>query len=149
MFMFSCNVVPDLYYNDGEVRIWMENDINNGVNIVVLGDGYNHEDLYKETGAFDVEVNKLMEFLFTKKPYSGYIDNFNVYVVYAESVDRGADDSPDLNNKDTVFNSSYNCYGIERLLCIQDTDTADKYIKKAVDSLDNAHIVIVTVNDER
>ena len=150
MMAVSCNVVVnDTHYRDGEVRVWMENDPENGVNIVVLGDGYIYEDLYKETGAFDVEVNRLMEFFFSKKPYSGYIDSFNVYVVYAESKDRGADDSPDDDNKDTVFNSSFNCYDIERLLLIQDTDKADDYILEAVDSLSDAHIVMITVNDDR
>ncbi len=148
LFLFSCQP-ESLYYKDGEVRIWMENDINNGVNIVVLGDGYIEEDLYKETGDFDVDVNILMEFLFSKKPFSGYINKFNVYVVYSKSVDRGADDTPEIDSKNTVFNSTFNASGIQRLLVVQNHQKVEEYILKVVDSLDNADMILISVNDER
>jgi IgA Peptidase M64 len=67
-------------------------------------------------------------------------------VVYAQSQKRGASIGLHAGNTDTKFNSFFDTQ-ITRLLEVGNYDTCYQYVQKAV-PLDNAHLVVVLVNDE-
>lgn len=55
----------------------------NGINIVLLGDGYS--DRMISDGSYDEDMTKAMNAIFKDEPYSSFRDCFNVYEVYAVS----------------------------------------------------------------
>jgi hypothetical protein len=101
-------------YKDGEVityQTYSAPDVNRGVNLVVVGDGFIAED-YEKSGAFDMAVEKAVDAFFKVEPYPTYRDYFTVYKVVAYSEERGATvennvahSSQKKQTKNTVFNS--------------------------------------------
>jgi hypothetical protein len=131
------------YHLDGDVnKLYYNNP--NGVNIVVLGDGFIKADLNKG-GNFDTQVKNVVDYLFTVAPFKQNKQNFNVYTVYAESQNRGATNGYTVGNQ-TKF-SSYFDKNITRLLIDGNMDTTNKYVNKAV-SIDKAHLIVMVVNDK-
>lgn len=113
-----------------------------GINIVVLGDGYIHDDL-QVGGTFDQAAEQMVNFIMKQSPFQEYQSNFNAYIIYAVSVDRGADSSPDKDDKNTIFNSTFGYSGIDRLLVVQNKQAVDNYIVKSAIKPD---IILVSVN---
>ena len=79
------------FFSDKEVEVYFENDSNSGINVVFLGDGYLKKDLGKEFGNYRRDAREMLDELFNTHPFSEYIDFFNVYIVYAESLETGED----------------------------------------------------------
>lgn len=126
--------VSKLYYNKAD-----------GVNIVVLGDGFIKEDL-AIGGNFDKQVKQAMDYLFSVAPYAQNKQSFNVYVVYAESKTRGAAKGYNSTNTATVFNTYFDSQ-VARLLIVGNKPLANTYAAKAV-PLDKAHLIVMLVNDQ-
>lgn len=86
-------------------------DIDNRINFVFLSDGY----LENELDKFLVDVDAITEELFTQPPWLRYKNYFNLIAIKVPSNVSGASLDPE-NLIDNYFGSSYNSYGIERLL---------------------------------
>ena len=79
-------------------------NIQNHLNIVILGDGYKQKD-YAEGGLFERRATSAMENFFGIEPFTTYRNRFDVYMAGYSSVDEGTDirsESLDLN---TYFDS--------------------------------------------
>ncbi|MEZ4797492.1 MAG: M64 family metallopeptidase [Flavobacteriaceae bacterium] len=92
-FNISCskddsNTKEDLYFDNKEVEVVFENNPENGINVIFMGDGYLKEDLTKPYGYYNYHAIKHIKKLFEVPPFSTYKEHFNAYIVYAESVDR-------------------------------------------------------------
>lgn len=72
------------YSKDGEVMVLQEAKVTNGVDIVLLGDGFVDKDMSKD-GKFEQAMNEALEYLFNLEPMKTYRDYFNVYAVKAVS----------------------------------------------------------------
>lgn len=72
------------YTKDGEVIELHKATKGNGVNIVLLGDGFVDKDMVKD-GAFDQAMNEALGYLFALEPMKSYKEYFNVYAVKAVS----------------------------------------------------------------
>lgn len=84
---------------------------NEFLNIVIVGDGYTASQQDK----FIADSKNAFLGFFSEQPFSDYKDSINVFAIKVESNVSGA--SLDPNNLiDNYFGSSYNSYGIERLL---------------------------------
>lgn len=81
------------------------------INIVILGDGYTQNQLEK----FVDDARNGSEALFNELPYSNYQNYFNVFLIKVPSNKSGAADDPE-NLIDNYYGSTYNAYGIQRLL---------------------------------
>lgn len=131
------------YHQEGDV----EKLIYNGpgaVNIVMLGDGFIVEDL-KKGGAFDTEAKKVVDYLFTVAPFKQYAKNFNVYMVYARSRERGAA----ATNTPISTASAYGSYfwpSIDRLLVAGNLTKVFDDASRAVPLFD-AHLIVMIVNE--
>ena len=111
------------------------------LNIVVLGDGYTSNQMALfQTHVTNVVVNSL----FKKEPYNAYSSYFNVFSIFATSLQEGSDHPESGAYKDTYFDSTYNSYGIQRLLTLQQSDRAYTLLFQFVPDY---NIVIVIVND--
>ena len=79
------NDSPDNYYKDKDVEIIFENDSENGINVIFMGDAYLKADLKKNNGKYNHDAIKSIEFLFNSHPFFEYKNHFNAYIIYAES----------------------------------------------------------------
>lgn len=67
------------YSSDGNVTTLQTASIGNGIDIVLMGDGYS--DRLIADGTYDEVMNTAMEKFFSEEPYKSYRDMFNVYSV--------------------------------------------------------------------
>jgi IgA Peptidase M64 len=86
-------------------------------NIAVLGDGYRSDDQAKLTS----DATTLVDDIFDQPPYASYRGLFNIKIVQAVSVDRGARGGAAGGDPNTVFSASFSCEGgVSRLLCVDE-----------------------------
>jgi hypothetical protein len=76
------------YYGDGEVLVLNEHTKGNGIPIVIIGDGFNHEDLRHE-GNWEQVVRFIYNMFSQIEVFKDFNDYFDVYAYMAESQDRG------------------------------------------------------------
>lgn len=94
---------PITYHRDGDFNQLLGND-SSKINIVILGDGFIRDDL-KIGGVFDSVTKVFTDYIFTIEPFKAYKSRFNIYVVYAESQDRGTDSTNISRDKNTALYS--------------------------------------------
>ncbi|HEX8140234.1 MAG TPA: M64 family metallopeptidase [Pyrinomonadaceae bacterium] len=101
-----------------------ETVINNGapgnrVDMAVLGDGYTAGEMQK----YRNDVAAFLQKLFLQEPFKEYQRFFNVHRIDVTSNQSGAD-HPERNpplSVDTALGAAYNCSGIQRLICINNS----------------------------
>ncbi|MBQ4278718.1 MAG: hypothetical protein IJC16_02020 [Rikenellaceae bacterium] len=102
---------------DGYVSIWQQSTHNPPVKIVIMGDGFNKDDI--TSGKYERALSEAAGYLFAIEPYKSYRDYFTVYFVWAVSNESGiAGDRV----KDTKFRS----LGLD-----PDIDICWEYVRKA------------------
>ena len=92
------------------------------INLVALSEGYQAGDLPTFLGDAANAVSNLLAI----SPYSEYSNYFNAFAISVASVDSGSSHPPNPA-KNTYFHSTYNSYGIERLLTIPPNDYDTNY----------------------
>jgi hypothetical protein len=103
--------------------------LNNGprasrFNIVVFSEGYTGSQLSTK---FPADARRFIDELFATEPYKEYKAFFNVFTIAVASAQSGSDHPATSVLRDTYFNSSYEAYGIERLLMIPPNDFDPNY----------------------
>lgn len=101
----SQNVHETEYYSDKEVVKLQSATTGNGVNIVMMGDGYTSIDMAKETGKYEQDMRAATKHFFSVYPYTEYRDHFNVYMVTAISNEEGISIRSTNTKVDTRFES--------------------------------------------
>lgn len=129
----------------GEPAVKVVNNGNpaNRVDVAILGDGYTAA----EMGKYANDVQQLIQRLFAQEPFREYQRYFNVYRIEVISQESGAD-HPERNPpifRDTALDATYNCAGIQRLICVDDS----KVHTTASNSLTPTQrdLLLVLVND--
>jgi IgA Peptidase M64 len=115
----------------------------NRVDIVILGDGYTASEL----GKYATDVETFVNRLFAQEPWKEYQRYFNVHRVDVASAESGAD-HPERTPpvfKDTALNATYDCAGIQRLICV-DVSKVNTVLAASVPP-DSRDVVLVIVND--
>jgi hypothetical protein len=109
-------LLPALALAEPVTEIANNGPASNRVNVVILGDGYKADQM--PDYANDAEI--LAHTIFGDAPFGAYERYFNVYRVDVVSNDSGADhpEKTPAETRDTALNATYNCRGIERLLCV-------------------------------
>ncbi len=141
------------YHSDKSYITYIINQSNpnKAINVIVMGDGYIKEDLSKN-GLYETEAKRLINGLFSKPPFSQYKENFNAYIIFCESRQRGADSSPNSEEADTVFDSNFGESGIERLLVIKNSAKVTEYLTATgliAQNFLKKDILLISVNDEK
>ncbi|MGH8614968.1 MAG: M64 family metallopeptidase [Gammaproteobacteria bacterium] len=118
-------------------------DSANRVDLVILGDGY----ISTEMGKYTTDVENAVQGFFAQEPFKEYQRYFNVHRVDVTSAESGADHPEDVppTSKDTAFDATYNCAGIERLICF-DVSKVNTVLGNSVEA-DQRDMVLVLVND--
>lgn len=122
------------YSKDGEVMVLQEANIGDGVDIVLLGDGFVDKDMVKD-GKFEQAMKEALEYLFNLEPMNTYRDYFNVYAVKAVSEnDRFADGC------ETAFES---CFGEPPAVSGNDAKVRDYALKAPVKSVEDLTVAVI------
>lgn len=124
-YTHSCHVTQYGYqYAEDEILALQKatKGNNGGINIVILGDGYDAKDIAK--GTYLQDMKQQIEYFFAIEPYTTYRDYFNVYTAFPISTESG------VGTVNTIcynrFNTKYTD-GVE-LNC--DTDELFDYVMK-------------------
>jgi hypothetical protein len=127
----------------GEVRILLQNGPNaRRLNIVYLAEGYTE---LQKSQFFD-HAEQLRQYSLAVSPYDSYARHFNVYAIFVPSTESGSDHPSRGVYHDTYFNSTYDTYGIARLVTL----TGDGYAKVLAllaTSVPECDFPVVIVND--
>src|ERR1041384_8326286 len=97
----------------------VETIINNGnaanrVDIAILGDGYTAAEQQK----YKDDVQNVMTRFFNENPFNEYRNFFNVHRIDVISSQSGADHPERSVFVNTALDATYNCAGIQRLICV-------------------------------
>jgi hypothetical protein len=90
----ACSVAPpeppvsSEFYADGDVDTLHAHTKGNGIPVVIIGDGFNHEDL-RHGGNFETSAGFLATQFLNLEVYKDFQDYFDIYAYMAESEDRG------------------------------------------------------------
>jgi hypothetical protein len=104
-------------YSDREVVKLQSATVGNGVNIVMMGDGYTVKDMNKETGKYEQDMRAATEHFFSVYPYTEYRDYFNVYMVVAVSNEEGISVESTNTTVDTKFETRWEGQHTTRIDC--------------------------------
>lgn len=102
-YTYTCNVSQYGYqYNEDEwITLQKATKGNNGgINIVLLGDGYNAKDI--SDGSYLKDIKQQMEYFFAIEPYKTYREYFNVYTAIPLSTESG------IGGVNTIVNTRFN-----------------------------------------
>jgi hypothetical protein len=111
----------------------------NRIDLLILGDGYTSS----EQAQMTAQANTALNDMFAIPPYSTYRSLFNVKLVHVISNQSGADFGTAGGLRDTALAATYNCNGIDRLICV-DNGAAYTVAAQHVPEYD---FVVVLVND--
>ena len=96
----------------------------NRFNIVILSEGYTSAELSTK---FQADAQRILNTLFQAQPYKEYQPFFNAYTIAVASAESGSD-HPSVNvHHNTYFNSTYDSFGVARLLTIPPNDIDPNY----------------------
>lgn len=137
------------------------------VNLVILGDGYTQDQM----GDFHEDAKRFTDYFFKTEPFRQYANYFNVYAINTPSQESGAvhsctaDDCPKVEhghkdlparfnefpkriavpvaNPNTMFGSSFDNYGLHRLVIPQKADVIERVL---ADNIPNHTQVVILVN---
>ena len=116
----------------------------NRIDIVVLGDGYSAADL--ASGKYAQNVETAIIGLFSEQPYTEYQRYFNVHRVDVTSAESGADHPSAMVFRDTALDATYDCGGIQRLVCVN-TSKVNTVLTGSIDAPNARDVILVLVND--
>jgi hypothetical protein len=144
--LFSMEIDPDDYFIlkentfPYETRILMENgNMENKVDLVILAEGYKKEEMEK----FLADARRVLGYLFDEEPFKSAKDNFNVRAVLTPSIDSGTDVPGKGIYRNTVFNSTFYTFDIDRYLTTDDM----KAIHDAAANVPYDHIYVLVNSD--
>lgn len=93
------------YYQDHDVVQLHRHTKGRGVNLILLGDGYTAAYDLSKGGTFERDARKAYDEFFDIEPYATLKPYFDVYMIAAASVDRGATVQSKNQQRDTYFTS--------------------------------------------
>jgi hypothetical protein len=145
--LFETKIDPEDYYIRREepmkvvkTKIYDGGDPHKCVDLAFIAEGYKVE----EMGKFREDVKKMADYLFEEPPYNDYKKKFNIWAVEAISQESGTDVPGENIYVNTILNSSFYTFGLDRYLTTQDIKTINDFA--AVVPHDN---IIVLINSTR
>jgi IgA Peptidase M64/Secretion system C-terminal sorting domain len=132
-------------------KIQYKGDASKFINIVIVGDGF----VATEQAKFTAKAKELSDYLFTQAPWANYKDYFNVYAIKVISNQSGIKHPNNLtectslgiptSNPDCYFGSSFDSFGIHRLVVPSNTTAIDNVLATNFPNYDQ---VIVLANSD-
>ena len=117
--IFSTSIDPTDYriVKEAPLQFPIKRILDNGaaekkVDIAVLPEGYTLEQMDK----FVADTQRLFDYLFSIAPYNKHRTDFNIYAILTPSQQSGTDLAGVLEYKNTLFDSHFYSFGMERYL---------------------------------
>lgn len=123
------------FSKDGEVFALQTASVGNGINIVILGDGFVDKDMGAD-GKYEIRMKEAMEHFFSVEPVKTYRSRFNVYCVKAVSLNEGIGDG-----KKTAFSAAFG----ESVSIGGDDEKCIRYALKVPSISNEQNTTIITV----
>jgi hypothetical protein len=147
----ATQVTPRAWGQPTLTTLFTNGATSNRINMVVLSEGYTSGQLAQ----FLIDARGAVSNMLAVPPYQEYSNYFNAYAISVASTESGSDHyTPSVSLKNTYFNSTYDSYGLQRLLTIPPNDRDGTYTdgQGKVDALLQAlmpeyDLVILLVND--
>lgn len=121
--IFSYDIDPSSYLISKEKtrdykvdKIHYSGDSNKCLDIAFLAEGYTEKQMDK----FISDVKRVTDYMLSCDAYKPYVNNINIWAVESVSIDSGTDNPGKKEFKNTVMNSSFYTFGIERYLTTLD-----------------------------
>jgi hypothetical protein len=126
-------LAPRLYGQGTLTQVLTNGPADQRINIVFLSEGY----LASQTNQFAADARAVLAKILNTAPFNGYSNYFNAFSVFVPSVEAGSDHPSRSVIRNTYFNSTYDSYGIARLVTIPPNDYDSTYANGAgkVDAL--------------
>ncbi len=121
-------------------RIYGSGDPHTSLDLAFIAEGYTRE----EMGKFRDDVKRLADVLFKEAPYDKYRDRINIWAIEAPSQESGTDVPGEGIYVNTVLNSSYYTFDVDRYLTTQDIGEINDYAAAAPHDQ-----IIVLINSPR
>ena len=122
------------------VPLRLTGDPANRLDIVMMGDGYTASEL----GKFANDASAFLASAFAQEPFREYQQYFNAWRIDTPSAESGADHPERNTYRNTAFDATYFCGGIDRLLCV---DLSKVYAVAGILPPNQRDTIIVIVND--
>lgn len=119
------------FYNDGEVVCLHEATKGDGINIILMGDGYRPMHMGKG-GAYESIMRRGVKHFFSVYPFSDYREYFNIWMVTAISESNGI--SGPQGTLDTKFKTRWSG-GTVMSTTAEGTNTINDYARKVTEKL--------------
>ena len=125
-------------------------DVNKYINIIIMGDGYTSA----QQNNFITDANNLSNYLLTQTPWINYSNYFNVFAIKVVSSQSGAkhpntasdcntaSPSVPVSNPTTYFESTFDFYGIHRLVTQQNTSNVAGVLASNFPNYDQVFILV-------
>lgn len=124
------------YSRNGAVSLLQGATAGNGINLVLMGDGYSDRQI--ASGQYAAEMAKVADAFFSIEPYRSFRDLFNVYSVEVVSKNEGY-----LHGSQTALGGSFNGIRVSG-----NFDAINQYASRAVNgSLDDVLVVVLMNRD--
>ena len=122
------------------VDLEIHGDVSEKIDILFVAEGYTQAEMDK----FLVDVTRSADYIFSEEPFQSHREKFNVRAVLSFSKDSGTDIPGQGVWKNTVINSSFYTFGIERYMTTMD-------FKSVCDVAANAHYdqIYILVNTDK
>ncbi|MGR7813461.1 M64 family metallopeptidase [Lacinutrix undariae] len=118
------------------------------INLVILGDGYQESEL----SLFETDAIAFMNDLFSQEPFASYENYFNVHIIKVISTESGASHPGTASDEasytvptqtvDNYFGTTYDSYGIHRLLFTPNQSTISTVLANNFPMFDQALILV-------
>jgi hypothetical protein len=145
--LYETNIDPANYFirrekpiNTTVTKVVDSGDPHNCLDIAFIAEGYMADEMVK----FRKDVKRLAAVLFTEAPFSEYKDKINIWAIEAVSAESGTDIPGQRKYSNTILNSSFYTFDIERYLTTQDIKSVNDYA--AVAPHDN---IVVLINSSK
>lgn len=128
----------DYEYEEDECVSLQKSSKGNGINIFVVGDGYDAADI--SSGLYLEDMRQEMEYFFAVEPYKTYREYFDVHTAIALSNESGIGTLNTL--RDVKFDTMYGDFDNERIN--GDAEAVVKYAMQMVDDITSDNIYCLT-----
>ena len=140
------NPDSEAFFMDGDIEIVFENDPENGINVIFLGDAYLQSDLGKTNGLYRNLALENINFLFETEPFATYREHFNAYIVYVPS----NEDVITTEESDTAFGTTISYTGPNNsgLLYISAYEKLENYVSSVTNTgFSQKNLILLSVNN--
>ncbi len=124
--VFEFEVNPSSYFISPELskkypskKIIDNGPVSEKVDVVFLADGYTESEMEK----FRNDANRMAGYFFSNSPFKENKEKFNFWIVESPSVETGTDFPKEKIYKNTIINSSFSTFDVDRYLMTYDIKT--------------------------